>query len=66
MTRLILSSLFVSGFPDIAGAHTLAGAESLLSQMHHQIVGLHHLPLTLILILGGSIVIRRHLQNNSR
>ena len=64
--RLILGLLPVSGFPGIAGAHTLSAEESLLPQLGHQVFGLHHLPLTTILIFGGIILLRRSLHNNAR
>ncbi len=66
MGRLIFSLLLVSGFPGIAGAHTLSAEESLLPQLGHQVFGLHHLPLMTLLIFGGIILLRRSLHNNTR
>lgn len=42
-----------------AGAHTLATDESLALQLGHQVLGLHHLPLTALLLIGGIVFIRR-------
>ncbi len=64
MRQLILSLLLVAGFAGVAGAHTLSTDEGLLSQMHHQILGLHHLPLTAILIFSGIVVIWWYLHYN--
>jgi len=66
MARLIFSLLFVSGFPVIAGAHTLSAEESWLPQLGHQVFGLHHLPLMTLLIFGGIILLRMFLHNNTR
>jgi hypothetical protein len=57
--RLILSLYLVSGVASVAGAHTLSGDERLLSQLGHQLLGLHHLPLTAILVLGGIVLFRQ-------
>ncbi len=66
MERLIFSLLLVSECPGIASAHTLSAEESLLPQLGHQVFGLHHLPLTTLLIFGGIILLRRSLHNSAR
>ncbi len=63
--RLILSLWLVSGVAGVADAHTLSGDEYLLAQLGHQLLGLHHLPLTAILIFGG-IVLFRFLRKTGR
>ena len=63
---LTLSLLPVAGLPCIAGAHTLAGEENLLAQLHHQLLGMHHLPLTAILIVSGIAVLWRYLHYIAR
>ena len=50
--RLLLILWLVPVFPPLAGAHTLAGDESLVNQLGHQVSSLHHLPATLVLIVG--------------
>ncbi len=42
-----------------ANAHTLAGDESIPLQIGHQLLGVHHLPLTLLLVTGGIILFRQ-------
>jgi hypothetical protein len=50
----------------VASAHTLTGHESFLSQLGHQLLGLHHLPLTTILIVGGIILLQQLHRNKRR
>jgi hypothetical protein len=57
--RLILSLCLVSGVASVAGAHTIASDVGLLSQLGHQLLGLHHLPLTAILVFGGIVLFRQ-------
>ena len=66
MWRLTVSLLFVAGFAGVAGAHTLSTDEGLLPQLHHQVLGLHHLPLTAILIVSGIVIMWRYLHCNAR
>ena len=40
----------------MAGAHPLSGNESLPLQLGHQLLGLHHLPLTAILLFGSIVL----------
>jgi hypothetical protein len=63
--RLILSLCLVSGIAGVANTHPLSGDEYLLTQLGHQLLGLHHLPLTAILIFGG-IVLFRFLRKTGR
>ena len=59
MKQLITSLILLAGSTGIAGAHTLAGDEGLVTQLDHQLLGLHHLPLTVLLIVIGVILFRR-------
>lgn len=56
--RLILSLYLVSGFAGVANAHTLSGNENFPLQLGHQLLGLHHLPLTAILLFGSIVLCR--------
>jgi len=59
MKRLITSLILLAGSTGIAGAHTLAVEDGLLGQLDHQLLGLHHLPLTVLLIVIGVMLLRR-------
>ena len=64
--RILLRACLLSGVSDVAGAHTLSGDENLLSQLGHQLLGLHHLPLTAILVFGGIVLLRQLHRTNRR
>ena len=53
MKRLISTLMLFAGLPAVASAHTLAGDEGLVTQLQHELLGSHHLPLTILLILVG-------------
>jgi len=57
--RLFLSLLLLAGVSRIASAHTLGNEDGVLAQLWHQMLGLHHFPLTVLLIVAGIMVIRR-------
>ncbi len=42
----------------MAVAHTLGNEDGVVVQLGHQLLGLHHLPLTLLLIMAGVGVCR--------
>jgi len=63
--RLILISCLVSGIVGVAGAHSLSADENLPLQLGHQLLGLHHLPMTAILLFAG-IVLYRSLHKSAR
>ena len=56
--RLILISCLVSGVAGVADAHSLSGDADLPLQLGHQLLGLHHLPLTAILLFAGTVLYR--------
>jgi hypothetical protein len=56
--RLLLSLFLLAGLSRVAEAHTLGGDDGILVQLGHQLLGLHHLPLTLLLIVGGILLFR--------
>lgn len=51
--RLISSLFIIIATMEVAGAHTLDGDHNLAEQLGHQLLGTHHLPVTLILIVAG-------------
>jgi len=51
--RKILSLFLLTGMTGVAEAHTLAHGDGLVMQFVHQFLGLHHLPITALIIVGG-------------
>ncbi len=56
--RLIPISFILLAVSTTANAHTLAADESMPLQFGHQILGLHHLPFTALLVIGGILLFR--------
>ncbi len=56
--RLISGLLIFFGATDILLAHSLDGEHGLAEQVGHQLVGFHHLPLTILLIAAGLVALR--------
>jgi len=56
--RLFLSLLLLAGVSPIASAHTLGSEDGILVQLWHQLLGLHHFPLTALLIVAGILLLR--------
>ena len=65
MRKLLTLSLF-AGVARVADAHTLASDDGLPLQLLHQALGLHHIPLTAILIIAGIVLLRRHYKRGKR
>ena len=57
--RLLTLIGLITGFSGSAMAHELPGDETLVSQLMHQLLSLHHLP-ALILLLVAVAMIYRH------
>jgi hypothetical protein len=57
--RLFLSVYFLVAVSAAAEAHTLTADESMPLQLSHQLLGLHHLPLTALLLIGGIVLLRQ-------
>lgn len=51
--RLVSSLFLIIATMEGAGAHTLDGNHNLAEQLGHQLLGTHHLPVTLLLIVAG-------------
>jgi len=49
-----------AALPAAAHAHTLGADEQLPLRLGHQLLGLHHLPLTLLLLIAGIVLIREY------
>ena len=65
MKKLISGLTLFAGLPVVASAHTLAGDEGLIGQLEHQLLGSHHLPLTILLVVVG-VVAYRSLRSRKR
>ena len=42
----------------MAAAHTLGNEDGVIVQLWHQMLGLHHFPLTVLLIAAGILILR--------
>jgi hypothetical protein len=56
--RLISGLLILFGAADIVAAHSLDGGHGLAEQVGHQLLGLHHLPFTVLVIAAGLLALR--------
>lgn len=61
--RLIPISIVLLAVSATTDAHTPATGESFPLQLGHQILGLHHLPLTALLLIGGIFLVQ-HLKKS--
>ncbi|MDH3273186.1 MAG: hypothetical protein OEM99_01460 [Gammaproteobacteria bacterium] len=57
--RQLLALFLILGISGIAAAHTLDDKDGLVTQLYHQVLGSHHLPLTMLLIVGGVVLLWR-------
>jgi hypothetical protein len=57
--RLLLTIFLITGTSGIAAAHTLDSKDGLLTQLYHQLLGSHHLPLTVLFIVAGIVFLRQ-------
>jgi len=57
--RQLLALILIPGISGIAAAHPLDDKDGLVTQLYHQVLGSHHLPLTMLLIVGGIVLLRR-------
>jgi lysophospholipid acyltransferase (LPLAT)-like uncharacterized protein len=56
--RLLLSLFLFAGVSRMAAAHTLGNEDGVIVQLWHQMLGLHHFPLTALLIVAGILLFR--------
>jgi len=59
MKRIATGLILLTGLAGTASAHTLAIDEGLLLRLDHQLLGLHHLPLTILLVVAGVWLFQR-------
>ena len=55
MKRFLTGAILAAGIPGIAAAHTLSDSEGVIAQLWHELLGWHHLPLTLLLVVVGVV-----------
>jgi hypothetical protein len=48
-----------TGFASVADAHMLGADEGLFHQLYHQVLGVHHLPILLLIAVAGWLVVRK-------
>ena len=53
-----LLAVMIVATAGVAAAHPLGSEQSLLDQLGHQVLGAHHLPLLLVLIVAGAFAVR--------
>jgi len=58
MYKAIALLTLTMGYAGAAGAHTLDAGEGLAAQLWHELLGVHHLPLTLLLVVVGALAYR--------
>jgi hypothetical protein len=57
--RTTIAFLLTTGFASVANAHMLGADEGLFHQLFHQTLGLHHLPILLLIAVAGWLVVRK-------
>ena len=55
---LVLTAILLTIFPQAASAHVLDGVYGVVAQLGHQLLGWHHLPLTVLLVVIGAALFR--------
>ena len=63
--KSLLASLPIAGFAGVANAHVLEESRSLLDQVSHQLLGLHHLPMVLVIALVVWLALRAKRRDSS-
>ena len=63
--RLLTMLGLCTGFSGIAMAHDLPGDETLVSQLAHQLLSLHHLPALVLMLVAAVIIYRQRGRNRS-
>jgi hypothetical protein len=55
----------ITGLSGVAMAHELPGDETLVSQLAHQLLSLHHLPALVLMLVAAVIIYRQRGRNQS-
>lgn len=63
--KSLLALLPIAGFTGVASAHVLEESQSLIDQVSHQLLGLHHLPMVLIILLVVWLAFRANRRDSS-
>lgn len=63
MRRLIFTSLILA-LAGTASAHTLPEEVGEFAQLGHQLLGSHHFPLVIVLLIAGLVAIRAYRRSN--
>ena len=56
--RKSLSLFLFAGMTRVADAHTLTSDDDMATQLVHQLLGSHHLPITALLVVVGIVAFR--------
>jgi hydrogenase/urease accessory protein HupE len=56
--RKYLTLFLLMAMAPVASAHTAPSEDGLVSQLVHQLLGLHHLPLTALILVAGILALR--------
>ena len=65
MQRLAALCMLIAT-PGMAGAHETAGDASIVERLGHEIFGLHHLPVSIILVVACVLLYRMRARKASR
>ena len=65
MRRLAALCMLI-GTPGLASAHETVSGAGIVEQIGHELFGLHHLPVTLILVVAGVLLYRLQTGKASR
>lgn len=63
--RLLTMIGLITGLSGVAMAHELPGDETLVSQLAHQLLSLHHLPALVLMLVAAVIIYRQRGRNQS-
>lgn len=63
--RLLTMIGLITGLSGVAMAHELPGDETLVSQLAHQLLSLHHLPALVLMLVAAVIIYRQRGRNRS-
>lgn len=56
--RKYLTLFVLMAMAPVASAHTAPSEDGLVSQLVHQLLGMHHLPLTVLVLVAGLLALR--------